>query len=73
MAPMDTGVTKDGQLWYGRVSGQEGYECQVEAMCSESGLEVVWTRFVRAGRWHEALAEDDDRAKEILVLCRTHP
>ena len=36
-------------------------------------LEVVWTRFVRAGRWHEALAEDDDRAKEILVLCRTHP
>lgn len=46
---------------------------EIEAMCSEAGLEVVWTRFVRAGRWHEALAEDDDRAKEILVLCRTHP
>ena len=45
----------------------------LKAMCSEAGLEVVWTRFVRAGRWHEALAEDDDRAKEILVLCRTHP
>ena len=44
---------------------------EVAAMCEDAGLEVVWTRFVRAGRWHEALAEDDDRAKEILVLCRT--
>ena len=45
----------------------------IEAMCTEAGLDVVWTRFVRAGRWDDPLDEYDDRAKEILVLCRTRP
>ena len=43
---------------------------EIEEMCLKAGLEVVWTRFVRAGRWHEPLDEHDDRAKEILILCR---
>ena len=46
---------------------------ELEAMCAEAGLDVVWTRFVRAGRWDEPLDEHDDRAKEILVLCRALP
>ena len=45
-------------------------EKEIRAMCSEAGLDVVWTRFVSAGRWNDPLKEDDDRAKEILVLCR---
>ena len=46
---------------------------EIAAMCTEAGLEVVWTRLVRAGRWDETLDENDDRAKEILVLCRKRP
>ena len=49
---------------------------EIEAMCAESGLDVVWTRFVRAGRWErwdDPLDEHDDRAKEILLLCRARP
>jgi 2-polyprenyl-3-methyl-5-hydroxy-6-metoxy-1,4-benzoquinol methylase len=41
----------------------------IEAMCKEAELEVVWSRFVRAG-WSEELSHDSDKAKEILVLCR---
>ena len=43
---------------------------EIETMCAEAGLDVTWTRFVRAGRWDDPLDEQDDRAKEILVLCR---
>lgn len=43
---------------------------EIKEMCIHVGLDVVWTRFVRAGRWDETLEEGDDRAKEILVLCR---
>lgn len=46
---------------------------EIEAMCAEAGLDVAWTRFVRAGRWDDPLDEQDDRAKEILVLCRARP
>lgn len=46
---------------------------EIEAMCREAALDVVWTRFVRAGRWDAPLDEHDDRAKEILVLCRARP
>jgi 2-polyprenyl-3-methyl-5-hydroxy-6-metoxy-1,4-benzoquinol methylase len=34
------------------------------------GLQVETVKCVRAGDWETALADDDDRAKEILVLCR---
>jgi 2-polyprenyl-3-methyl-5-hydroxy-6-metoxy-1,4-benzoquinol methylase len=43
---------------------------QIEELCTRAGLDVVWSRFVRAGHWNESLEADDDRAKEILVLCR---
>lgn len=43
---------------------------EIQEMCIKAGLEVVWTRFVRAGRWHQPLDEHDDHAKEILLLCR---
>ncbi|MGA9805178.1 MAG: class I SAM-dependent methyltransferase [Terriglobales bacterium] len=43
---------------------------QIENLCEQVGLELVWTRFVRAGAWHRPLLQSDDHAKEILVLCR---
>ena len=46
---------------------------EITTLCSDAGLEVVWTRPVRAGRWERRLDELDDRAKEILVLCRKLP
>jgi 2-polyprenyl-3-methyl-5-hydroxy-6-metoxy-1,4-benzoquinol methylase len=43
---------------------------QIEELCRQAGLEIVWSRFVRAGQWATPLDRTDDRAKEILVLCR---
>jgi hypothetical protein len=43
---------------------------EIEALCQRLGLEVMWTRFVRSGSWHQPLSRLDDHAKEILVLCR---
>jgi 2-polyprenyl-3-methyl-5-hydroxy-6-metoxy-1,4-benzoquinol methylase len=43
---------------------------EIAQMCRTVGLEVVWTRFVRAGHWDEPLDRDSDKAKEILVMCR---
>ena len=43
---------------------------EIQEMCNNAGLEVVWMRFVRAGRWQQPLDEHDDHAKEILLLCR---
>jgi hypothetical protein len=42
----------------------------IETMCKVAGLEVLWSRFVRAGHWDEPLEDDSDSAKEILVYCR---
>ena len=42
----------------------------ITALCNDAGLSVEWTRPVQAGRWQQPLDEHDDRAKEILVLCR---
>jgi len=46
---------------------------EIEDMCKAAGLEVVWSRCVRSGYWHEALNPGDKHAKEILVLCRRPP
>ena len=46
---------------------------EIAAMCNEAGLSAVWTRPVRAGRWHQRLDEHDDGAKQLLVLCRKPP
>ena len=43
---------------------------EIEGACREAGLDVVWSRFVRAGRWDEPLDQDSDGAKEILLFCR---
>jgi 2-polyprenyl-3-methyl-5-hydroxy-6-metoxy-1,4-benzoquinol methylase len=43
---------------------------EIEKLCTRVGLEVLWTRFVRAGAWHMPLPRLDDHAKEILVLCK---
>ena len=41
---------------------------EIEHLCRDAGLNIVWSRFVRAGAWEQLLSADD--AKEILVLCR---
>lgn len=43
---------------------------EIENMCRSSGLDVIWSRFVRAGRWEISLQATDSGAKEILLLCR---
>jgi len=43
---------------------------EIESECRRVGLEVVWLRFVRAGKWYEELPRESEGAKEILVLCR---
>jgi 2-polyprenyl-3-methyl-5-hydroxy-6-metoxy-1,4-benzoquinol methylase len=43
---------------------------QLRNLCADSGLEVSWLRFVHSGGWNEPLPREDNRAKEILVLCR---
>ena len=43
---------------------------EIERLCCQAGLDVLWSRFVRAGHWDEPLEANDDRAKEILILCR---
>jgi 2-polyprenyl-3-methyl-5-hydroxy-6-metoxy-1,4-benzoquinol methylase len=43
---------------------------EIETLCHKAGLEVIWTRFVKAGAWNEPLPRNSDHAKEILILCR---
>jgi 2-polyprenyl-3-methyl-5-hydroxy-6-metoxy-1,4-benzoquinol methylase len=43
---------------------------EIELLCRAAGCEVLWSRCVRAGAWDVALEDDDDHAKEILLLCR---
>lgn len=39
---------------------------ELDVLCREAGLEASTIRPVRLGAWHEALPEDDNRAKEVL-------
>lgn len=43
---------------------------EIEDMCRQAGLEVIWSRFVQSGRWEVELEGHDSRAKEILLLCQ---
>jgi 2-polyprenyl-3-methyl-5-hydroxy-6-metoxy-1,4-benzoquinol methylase len=43
---------------------------EIQSECKRVGLDIVWARYVRAGRWAEDLSSDSDNAKEVLVLCR---
>jgi 2-polyprenyl-3-methyl-5-hydroxy-6-metoxy-1,4-benzoquinol methylase len=45
-------------------------EEQIRQYCAGVGLEVIWMRFVRTGKWNEPLERNSDKAKEILLLCR---
>ena len=42
---------------------------EIEAMCNSVGLNVLWSRYVNAGKWDISLSPTDEKAKEILVLC----
>lgn len=42
---------------------------EIEGICRSVGLKVVWSRFVRAGKWDVPLEREDNNAKEILILC----
>ena len=42
---------------------------EIEHLVQEVGLQVVWSRFVKAGQWDPGVARYDKHAKEILVLC----
>lgn len=43
---------------------------EITYMCVSVGLNVEWSRLVRAGHWDELLERGSDKAKEILVMCR---
>jgi hypothetical protein len=34
-----------------------------------AGLDVLWSRYVKAGQWDVELNAEDDNAKEVLLLC----
>jgi 2-polyprenyl-3-methyl-5-hydroxy-6-metoxy-1,4-benzoquinol methylase len=43
---------------------------EISDMCREVGLDVVWARCVRAGRWYKDLGPDHSSSKEILIYCK---
>jgi 2-polyprenyl-3-methyl-5-hydroxy-6-metoxy-1,4-benzoquinol methylase len=45
-------------------------KADIEKLCRNAGLEVVWSKFIRAGQWDDPQEVDGDRAKEILVYCK---
>lgn len=43
---------------------------EIEDMCISVDLDVVWSRYVSAGKWDIPLDRHDPSAKEILLLCK---
>lgn len=43
---------------------------EIEQMCIDIGLEVIFSRYVQAGKWEVELEATDKKAKEILLLCQ---
>jgi 2-polyprenyl-3-methyl-5-hydroxy-6-metoxy-1,4-benzoquinol methylase/GNAT superfamily N-acetyltransferase len=43
---------------------------EIERMCVSVGLEVIWSRYVSAGKWNVPLSKHNNKAKEILLLCK---
>jgi 2-polyprenyl-3-methyl-5-hydroxy-6-metoxy-1,4-benzoquinol methylase len=41
---------------------------QIRDLCCSAGLDVIWHKFVRAGRWQDEL--DKYEGKEVLLFCR---
>ena len=44
----------------------------IEKMCTNVGLEIIFSRYVQAGKWEVELEATDKKAKEILLLCKKH-
>jgi len=44
----------------------------IEKMCTNVGLEIIFSRYVQAGKWDIELKATDKKAKEILLLCKKH-
>jgi len=44
------------------------YKEEIEQMCKEAGLSVIWSKFVRSGDWNQI--QSPDQGKEILLLCK---
>ncbi len=42
----------------------------IEQMCISAGLEVIFSRYIQAGKWEVELEATDKKAKEILLLCK---
>lgn len=42
---------------------------EIEEMCNSAGLNVIWSKYVNAGKWDTSLSPTDDKSKEILLLC----
>lgn len=45
---------------------------EIENMCRSVALDVIWSRYVSAGRWETSLDRYDPSAKEILLLCQKY-
>lgn len=46
---------------------------EIEQMFIDSGFEVIFSKYVQAGKWNIELESTDKRAKEILLLCKKIP
>ena len=46
---------------------------EIEKMFTEVGFEVVFSKYVQAGKWDIELKSTDTKAKEILLLCKKIP
>jgi 2-polyprenyl-3-methyl-5-hydroxy-6-metoxy-1,4-benzoquinol methylase len=42
----------------------------IENMCTDAGLNIIFSRYVQAGKWDIELSATDTKAKEILLLCQ---
>ena len=42
---------------------------EITCMCSEVGLRVISAQYVCAGKWDRPLSSNDEKAKEILLIC----
>jgi SAM-dependent methyltransferase len=43
---------------------------EIEQMCINAGFEIIFSRYVQAGRWDMELDATDSKSKEILLLCK---
>lgn len=43
---------------------------EIETMCMNIGLEVIFSRYVQAGNWDVVLESTNKKSKEILILCK---